>query len=383
MSRVIRRSGIALLVAAVMAGSATHSASATPPNGKKVARAVHALFDKHPLRSTIFGVWVKGRPLARGALGQAEPGVPATTKDHFRIGNVTESMTVTLLLQLVDEGRVSLDDPLSTWLPNLPTANEVTVDMLARSTSGYAHYGADPSFAMAVAKNPWRHWKVSELLDLAFGLPPLFDPGTSWAFSDTNFLLLGKVLRRVGGKPVEQLLRERIWGELGMHDTYMRTRAAIPRPVLHGYSRLRGEYEDATSWSPSTFRRAGNGISTLGDLGTWANALGTGSLVSRRSHALQTGSRNVGLGFQTEEFHYAMGSGVTNGWIYNNPNLFGYKGVLTYLPSKDIAIAVVTTGGPRAKDAVRYDQAIVNRIGELLAPKQAPGLPFCLDPPCT
>jgi hypothetical protein len=78
----------------------------------------------------------------------------------------------------------------------------------------------------------------------------------------------------------------------------------------------------------------------------------------------------------------AMGSGVSNGWIYNNPNLFGYKGVVTYLPSKEIAIVLVTTRGSGAKETVRYDQGIVNRIAGLLAPMQPPNLVFCLDPPC-
>ena len=378
-----RRLGLGLLAALMISATASQPASAAAPSGKKVERTVRALFDKYPLRAAIYGVWVKGQPLVRGALGHAQPGEPATTKHHFRVGNVGESMTVTLLFQLVEEGKVSLDDPLSTWFPNMPEADQVTVDMLARSTSGYAHYGAHPDFVKAVSENPRRRWKTAEILDLAFGLPPLFDPGTSWAFSDTNFVILGKVLRRVGGTPVKQQLQERIWNELGLDETTMRTGPFIEAPVLHGYTRQRGKYEDATRWSPSTFRRAGNVTSTLNDLGTWARALGTGSLVSRRSHALQTGSRNVGLGGQTKEFHYAMGSGITNGWIFNNPNLFGYRGVVAYLPAKDIAVVIDTTIGPGAKEPVRYDQGIFNRIGELLAPKQAPDLTFCLDPPCS
>ncbi len=379
---MIRRSVLGLIAAVLLAIGAAQPASAAAPSAERVARAVQAMYEKYPLRSTIFGVWVRGHPLVRGALGQAQPAVPATRRDHFRVGNVTQSMTVTLLLQLVEEGRVSLDDPLSTWFPNLPRANEVTVDMLARSTSGYAHYAAHPDFVKDFYADPERRWKVSEVLADAFSLPPLFDPGTSWAFSDTNFLLLGKVLRRVGGEPVERLLRERIWSELGMRETQMRTGPFIPRPVLHGYTRGRGEYEDATAWSPSSLRRAGNVTSTLDDLGTWFNALGTGALVSRKAHELQLGAQNVGLDGLTESFHYAMGSVVNNGWVYNNPNLFGYKSFVSHLPSREITVVVATTDGPGAREAVRYDAAIQNRIGELLAPEQPPDFLFCLDPPC-
>ncbi len=93
-------------------------------------------------------------------------------------------------------------------------------------------------------------------------------------------------------------------------------------------------------------------------------------------------SGNVGLGGQTEAFHYAMGSGVSNDWIYNNPHLFGYKGLVTYLPAKDVAIVVFTTDGPRAKPGVLYTQGIVNRVGELFDADGGPQLPFCLRLPC-
>ena len=370
------------IVLVVAVGAAPHAGAANA-DAKKVDRTVQALVEKYPLRGAVYGVWVKGRPLTTGAVGWAKPGVPATTDDHFRVGNVTESMTVTLLLQYVDEGRLSLDDPLSNWYPQLPNSQNVTLGMLARSTSGYAHYGAAPEFAEAVFKDPFHRWKVAELFDLAFSLPPLFEPGTSWAFSDTNFLLLGQILGTVGGKRVSRLLETRIWDELGLDETSMRIGSRVPRPVLHGFTRMRNNtYEDSTGWSPSTFRGAGNGISTIDDVGTWLRALGRGTLVSPQSHALQIGPENIGLGGQTEERHYAMGSGITNGWIFNNPNLAGYKGQAVYLPSKDIAIAVWATDGPAARPNVRYDADILNRIAEVVAPKQPPNQPFCLEPPC-
>jgi CubicO group peptidase (beta-lactamase class C family) len=95
----------------------------------------------------------------------------------------------------------------------------------------------------------------------------LFAPGTSWALSDTNFVLLGEVVRRVGGMPVERLLRRQILSRLGLRQTEMRLDSNIPPPAMHGYSRERGRYEDSTHWSPSWAPGAGNMISTLGDLG--------------------------------------------------------------------------------------------------------------------
>jgi D-alanyl-D-alanine carboxypeptidase len=370
------------VIAVVVTVSGVQTAGAAPPSGKKIERTVRALMERYPLRSTLFGVWVDGRRLASGALGESRLGVPATRADHFRIGNTGESFLTTLLLGLVDEGRVRLEDPLSNWFPNLPNARQVTLGMLARSVSGYADYVTTKRFARLFYAHPRRRWRVYELIRLAFSRPPLFAPGTSWAFSDTNFVLLGEVLRRVGGMPVARLLRQRILSRLGLRQTAMRFDSHIPAPVMHAYSKERGRYEDSTTWTPSWVPYAGNMTSTLSDMGRWARALGTGSLLTPSSHALQIGPQNVGLGPLTESFYYAMGFGVTNGWIATNPQLLGYNGVVSYLPSKRIAVVVFTTQGPKGKPPVAYASAIYNRLGALLAPERPPDLPVCVRPPC-
>lgn len=382
MTRRRRALGVLAVLTVVTAVCGPSTATAASPSGKKITRTVRAVDEKYPVRSTLFGVWKNGQRLVSGALGQSRPGVPATKADHFRIGNATESLLTTLLLQFVDDGRLSLDDPLSNWFPELPGAQQVTLGMLGRSTSGYADFVTNPEFEDAFNANPFRRWEVSELVGLAFARPPLFAPGTSWAFSDTNFLLLGKVLRRATGRPVNVLLRRRIWSELGMNETEMRVGPHIPAPVMHGYSRERGHYEDTTRWSPSWARRFGNGISTLGDMGKWAIALGTGSLLSPRTHALQVGPQNVGLGPLTANQYYGMGLGVSNGWIAANPQLLGYNGVVSYLPAKRYAVVVFTTQGPGGKPSSAYASAVSNSIGKLLAPKQPPSLPVCPRPPC-
>jgi D-alanyl-D-alanine carboxypeptidase len=117
-------------------------------------------------------------------------------------------------------------------------------------------------------------------------------------------------------------------------------------------------------------------------MGKWAQAFGTGSLLSRQSHALQVGPQNVGLGPLTADNYYGMGLGVGNGWIAANPQLLGYNGVVSYLPAKRAAVVVFATQGPGGKPETAYASAISNRIGELIAPKQPPDLPVCPRPPC-
>jgi D-alanyl-D-alanine carboxypeptidase len=377
-----RELALLALLAVVLVVSSGRAANAATPSGKKITRTVRALTERYPLRSTLFGVWVNGRRLATGALGESQPGVPASRADHFRIGNVTESLTTTLLLQLVDQGRLRVDDPLSRWFPRLPRARQVTLGMLARSVSGYADFVTTERFVRLFYGNPFRGWKPAQVLRLAFRRPPLFSPGTNWAFSDTNFVLLGQVLRRAGGRPVDRLLRRLILRPLGMRQTAMWFNSNIPAPVMHGYSRERGRYEDSSSWSPTWATYAGNMTSTLGDMGRWARALGSGRLLSPQSHALQIGPQNVGLGPLTAKYYYAMGFGVTNGWILANPQLLGYNGVVSYLPSKRIAVVVFTTQAQKAKPSVAYASPIYNRIGRLLAPTQPPSAQVCPRPPC-
>jgi D-alanyl-D-alanine carboxypeptidase len=250
----------------------------------------------YSLRSVVFGVWDGQKQVIAGAVGNAYPGVDATRAVHIRIGNTTESIETTLLLQLVDRRKIRLSDHLSKWFPALPDADKITVAMLASSTSGYFHYVKDERFVSAVHTNPFRHWTPRELVAVGVSHPMLFAPGTSWSFSDTNFVLLGEILQRVGRMPVSAQIEKMILRPLGMRNTQMTTTAYTPSPVLHGYTSERGVYEDDTFWSPSWATYTGDMTSNLWDMGRWARAAGTGSVLSASSHARQWAPDAVGLG---------------------------------------------------------------------------------------
>ena len=372
-----------LAAAALLAAfAATQPARAASPSGKQITADVSALKKQYHLRSVYFGVWVGGRRLASGTLGASAPGVKATPADHFRIGNITETFETTLLLRLVEQGRVSLDDPISKWFPALPNADQVTVAMLARSITGYADYVTDPAFEKLDLAGPHRRWTVPELIHYAFLRPPAFAPGTSWAFSDTNFLLLGEILRRVGRSPVDRQLQRQILRPLGLRQTAMHFDSRIPAPGVHAYLKPGGRYTDTFTWSPTWALYAGNMTSTLGDLGRWTQALGTGALLSPASREQQFGMQTVGLGPLTAERYYGMGVPLSNGWLANNPQLMGYNGVASYLPSKRIAIVVFVTQGPKANPPSAYASGIYNQLSARLAPDQAPNLPVCPRTPC-
>ena len=351
------------------------------------------------LNAVIVKVTVDGKPLVTFALGHSMTGVPATTAMHFRNGAVAISYVSTLLLEYVDEHKLSLDDPVSRWLPNLPDANQVTVKMLANMTSGYADYVTDPAFSSALDLNPFRSWTGSELLSLGLSQPMSFAPGTNWGYSHTNYVILGEILQKVGGRPLATLLRQKVLGPLGLTNTVASQRAALPEPVLHSFTSQRREalgipattpfYEESTYWNPSWTLAPGSVETTdINDMAATAQGIGSGALLTPASYHAQTGPNLLGFGTsqtgcsctpQTNFYNYGLGVVRSGSWLLQNPLFGGYGSTEAYLPSKKVAIAVAVTYGPKSFDAsgiVGNDSdPIFRAIGSYLIPNDAPPNP--------
>ena len=334
---------------------------------------MRTLKDENPIHSVVFGVWTKGKEVVSGTLGEALPGVRATRRDHFRVGNVQEAVLTTRLLQLVEEKKLSLDDKLSKYMPDFPQADEVTLEMLARSTSGYADFVTSDEFATAFEDDPFRQWTPDEIIDIAAGLPPEFPPGTSWAFSDTNFVLLGQVIEKLDG-PINEQYQQPIYNEIGLTDTRVTPTAEMLSPVLHSYSAERGANEDATFWSPSWVPNAGDMSSNLSDMAKWAAALAEGTVLSKKSHEIQFSDELSGVGPFTDDLYYAMGFVVAKGWVINNPQIDGYTVVVAYHPATKTAVVVSATITPDAPPGYHAAALVFNHITEIVSPDDLPDL---------
>jgi CubicO group peptidase (beta-lactamase class C family) len=144
---------------------------------------------ENDLKAVILRVDVGNRTLVSTGLGQSMAGVPATRRMHFRIGSMAIPYLTTLLLQLQDKGRLSIDDRLSKWVPELPNADRITLKMLANSTSGYAdHVQRNLEFADVLLANVFRQWTEDELLAYAFAQPAACEPGTCFNYAHTTFI---------------------------------------------------------------------------------------------------------------------------------------------------------------------------------------------------
>lgn len=329
---------------------------------------LEAQFKKHHLKSLLCGIWRGEENILATALGSSMTGVPANAAMHFRVGGVTLTSVCVLLLQFVDRGLVKLSDPLAKWFPHLPKADQVTLRMLANSTSGYADYVLDESFQKASDADPFRQWTAQELIAIGMQSPMLYAPGQGWNYAHTNFVILGEVLKQVGGQSMAAMLDENLIRPLDLQETKYITTPQIPSPVLHAFTAERGTYEESTFWNPSWTSHTGLMISTLGDLGVLANAIGTGVMLSPKSRKELTAPTTVGLGINKPNLYYAMGIGVMNGWLVQNPKFGGYNVIFAHLPEKQLSVVVSTTMGPKCSPEVAYATTVFKELVRELTP---------------
>jgi len=327
--------------------------------------------------------------------------VPATPQMHFRNGAVAISYVSTLLLKLVDQKKVRLDDKVSTWLPNIPNADRVTLGQLAQMTSGYPDYvlGND-AFSAALYANPFREWTTDEILAQVISRPLLYPPGTNWNYAHTNYVILGLALEKATGQDMPTLLRDNVLRPLGLSQTANSDTPDIPWPVLHAFSSERREalkipsdtpfYEETTYWNPSwTITHGAIQTSTIYDLEATAAGIGSGKLLSRESYdvMVSTGLRGKThaqpgcptCAEQNDIYTYGLGIVISGHWLLQNPMFAGYAAVEAYLPAQKIAIAVACTFGEQAFDeSGNYNNeadTLFRRIAADLAPQDAPPLP--------
>jgi CubicO group peptidase (beta-lactamase class C family) len=353
------------------------------------------------LRSAIVRVTVDGRDVVTRAFGESMTGVPTTVDMHFRNGAVAISYVSTLLLKLVDEKKVSLDDKLSRWLPNIPHADEVTLRQLAQMTSGYHDYvlGND-AFNAALYADPFRQWTVDDILAQAVSKPLFYPPGTNWDYAHSNYVLLGLALEKATGQDMPTLLQDNILGPLSLTHTANSDTPEIPAPVLHAFSSERREalkipgstpfYEETTYWNPSwTITHGAIQTTTIGDLASTASGIFSGKLLSPQSYQAMVspqlrGKTHAQPGCPTcaalnDVYTYGLGVVISGNWLLQNPLFAGYAAVAAYLPSRKIAIAAAVTYDQGAFDnSGNYSNeadTLFRKIGAQLAPDDAPPLP--------
>lgn len=317
------------------------------------------------------GVWTSAGEWigVSGTAGQDEQR-PPQQDDHTRIGSITKTFTVTAILQLVEQGKISLDDTIEKYVPGMPNGKEATLADLARMTSGIPSYTESEAFTDKYFAEPTRVWEPQQLVDVVEGEQPMFTPGTEMYYSNSNTVLLGMVIEKVTSKSISEVFTEGIFEPLGLSQTsFPGTSAEIPNTHLRGITEQgnpEGEIKDATDWNPSWGFTAGEMISTLDDLRKWGIALGTGQgILQPETQELRIDSLTTDVPPNTAERAYGLGFGRENGWIGHTGELPGFNSSVQYNPD-DGSVIVVMVNSDVPKSEKNPAPEIVREIQSVL-----------------
>jgi D-alanyl-D-alanine carboxypeptidase len=350
-----RRFALAIAVSLLTVLSVGSVVSAAPPPvDPELALKLQAKLDTWRERHRAPGVAAAVR-LPDGSRWIGLSGTATTNKSSqpvyggtpFAVGSLTKTFVAALILQLKEEGKLTLGDRLSTWLPNYPKAGKITVRMLLNHRSGVFDYFAHPKYQRKVFGRPRHRWTASEILKLRG--PRYCAPGACFRYSNTNYVLLGKIVYRVTGKSVARNIRERFLEPLGLDDTFFQGQEPIGRFPAKGYwvaGKGHRGFADGTWRRPNTSaatvaNAAGAMLSSVRDISDWQDALLGGDVLEPYSLMQMTKFRResgYGLGMRTA--HLADRWGIGHGG-----SLRGFVAVMYRLPGEDIDVVILTNLG--------------------------------------
>jgi D-alanyl-D-alanine carboxypeptidase len=345
--RAVKRM-LALVAASMMSISVGVAPAYASPDdlASRLDTAIEARIAQMGIPGAIVALSIPGEIGYAKAFGVSDTatGDPMLVNDFTRIGSVTKTFTGTAILQLVDQGKIALSDPISRYVDGVPFGDVITLDLLGRMRSGLPDYTETDEFLnRAYTELPTGPDAFTttprELIDAAFRQPMEFPPGTDFKYSNTNTVLLGMVVEKVTGLPLGEYFEQNIFGPLGLKRTSYPPNGLMPIPFAHGYNKAPdGQIFDAALWNPSWGDAAGRVVSDLADMTVWAVALGKGTLLRPDTQAqrISSGSSVVpGTSYDFAIFN-------VNGWLGHNGDIPGYTTVVVYLPERDASLVVFT-----------------------------------------
>ncbi len=351
----------------------------TPGIQNAIATAVNkelaAYGDSQPVPGAVVGVWVPGRGEFTRGFGYANLATrsPMGLDDHFRIGSNTKTFVATVLLQLVDEKKLSLDDTISQFDLGVAVPNEkrITLRQLAEMRSGIVDAYSIPA-VQKQSEGWWSSRTPKQWVAVAAKEPPLFAPGAKYNYSNTNWFLLALIIEKVAHDTIENEIHSRILAPMSLSDTsFPTTNWGMPVPYAHGYS-LNGKrqwIDESAALAPSVSWAAGAMISDMGDMKRWVKAYVTGttnSAASQRARlaCLPTGEGNLSFG---------LGIGCSAGWYGYTGGITGYNTGAYYMPAVGATI-IVFVNSQREKPFPGVANAIFRDIAAIITPENVPFL---------
>ena len=360
------RQGIAAFALAACANHDAAKPAAEPPLDPKdipanIDRIATKVLAETGVPSASVVAVVDGKIVYTHAYGDArlEPKTPATPAMRYSIGSISKQFTATAILLLAEDGKLALDDHVSTYVAGLTRGDDVTIRQLLSHTSGYPDY-APQDYAVPEWLQPI---DANQILERWARKPLDFEPGTRWQYSNTNFVIAGLICEKVAGMPLFDLLTQRVFKRLGMASVTDTDRGKLTEPDPQGYFRralapLRVSPHEGPGWMYA----AGELAMTAEDLGKWDISVMNQAVLSPASYRqLETevvlangaGTRyGLGIGVQLNSGHREL---------RHSGEVLGFVAANAILPDDKLAIAVLTN-----QDASAAADRIANQVRDVL-----------------
>jgi D-alanyl-D-alanine carboxypeptidase len=354
---VLRRPSRLGLLSLLLAVGLASGASAAPRQlsvaaAHRIEADVNAVLHRYGVPGAAVMVLQGGRVTFVEAFGTRDAArrLPVRTQTPFEIGSITKQFTAAGILQLQEAGKLQVDRPLSDYLPAAPHAQEVTLRQLLTHTSGLHDYlDLSPQDLYRLAARPIAY---DDLIARVAPMPLDFAPGSRWSYSNTGYLLLGKVIETVSGETYRDYLQRHILTPLGMTETVTTAEEARLPGVALGYDHRDGKLERAPIIDPAWASAAGFLVAPMGDLAKWDAALRGGKVISPASYRQMTTSFVT-----TKDGSADYGFALFLNPVYGEPRIghtggsLGFTTADEYFPRQDVRIIAFTNLGDSTPEA--------------------------------
>ncbi|MXR69890.1 serine hydrolase [Shewanella sp. JBTF-M18] len=313
---------------------------------------------------------------------------PTRFEQHLRVGSNTKTWVGTIILQMVQEGKLQLGDPVAMHWTGVPRGEQITIAQLLSMESGLHNYTTTLALNQTLDQDPTKAWTQVELLELSFDYPLDFAPGTAFGYSNTNTVLLGLIAQKLDDSTLPEIMQRRLFAPLGMTQTLFPeiTDNVLPEPYAHGFmygtnvltmdgalpEAMQQEARDGvitpgdqTHANPSWGWAAGAGISTARELQVWVEALVGGKLLNEEMQKLRLASVKPIDSDNPNTAYYGLGIAKFGQLYGHTGELPGYNSFMGHDPENKVTLVVWTNLAPSVDGrdpATTIAAALINQL---------------------
>ena len=373
-SRLFSRFAVIIVVILSSLTLANAQAELSPELRAKIDKLATDSLAQSGVPSASIAVVKDGKIVYLNAYGSArlEPKTPATSAMRYSIGSISKQFTAVAMLLLQEQGKLSLDDKVGKYVPDLTRANEVTIRQLLSHTSGYQDYWPQ-DYVMPMMLQPVTSAKI---LDMWARKPLDFDPGTKWQYSNTNYVIAGVIIEKVSGKPLLQFLQEKVFAPLGMASVANIDEKRLGDTDPTGYMRYAlGPMRTAPKEGPGWLFAAGELAMTAEDLAKWNISIMDQKLLKPASYRELEREAQLNNGLGTR---YGLGVSLAmeNGHraVSHGGEVSGFVSESIVFPDERVSVVALTN-----QDASSAADDIAHSIVPLLFDQNDPATPAKLE----